>query len=127
VNFPSSVARGRRLPPASAAAGVVTAIGSAALLPPLQARSVLEDGIYSALYVSDYRFAHDGVDYFAPVLPPSPFQHYWSLGAEEQFYLVWPASIIGTTWVIRLVGRITRAEGTSSPPDNVRIWWSLRW
>ncbi len=103
-------ARARRLLPASAVVGVVTAIGSAALLPPLQAHSVLEDGVYSALYVSNYRFAHDGVDYFAPVLPPSPFQHYWSLGVEEQFYLVWPALIIGTTWLIRLVRRRTKAD-----------------
>jgi peptidoglycan/LPS O-acetylase OafA/YrhL len=106
-------ARARRLLPASAAVGVVTAIGSAALLPPLQAHSVLEDGIYSALYVSNYRFAHDGVDYFAPKLPPSPFQHYWSLGVEEQFYLVWPALIIGTVWLIRLVRRRTRADALS--------------
>ncbi|MEI8082374.1 MAG: WxcM-like domain-containing protein, partial [Actinomycetes bacterium] len=28
-----------------------------------------------------------GVDYFADHTP-SPFQHYWSLGVEEQFYLV---------------------------------------
>ena len=70
----------------------------------------MSDGIYSALYVSNYRFAHDGVDYFAPVLPPSPFQHYWSLGVEEQFYLVWPALIIGTTWLIRLVRRRTKAD-----------------
>jgi len=107
-------ARARRLLPASAVVGVVTAVGSAALLPPLQAHSVLEDGVYSALYVSNYRFAHDGVDYFAPVLPPSPFQHYWSLGVEEQFYLVWPALIIGTTWLIRLVRRRTKAD-TSHP------------
>ena len=49
-------ARARRLLPASATVGVVIAIGSAVLLPPLQARSVMGDGIASALYVGNYRF-----------------------------------------------------------------------
>jgi peptidoglycan/LPS O-acetylase OafA/YrhL len=72
------------------------------------------DGIASALYVSNYWFVLKGVDYLAPTLPPSPFQHYWSLGVEEQFYLVWPALIIGTAWLIRRARRRTRAEATSS-------------
>ena len=107
-------ARARRLLPASATVGVVTMIASAVLLPPLQARTVFGDGIASALYVSNYWFILQGVDYFAGHLPPSPFQHYWSLGVEEQFYLVWPALIIGTAWLIRRVRRRTRAEATSS-------------
>jgi peptidoglycan/LPS O-acetylase OafA/YrhL len=106
-------ARARRLLPASALVGVVTAIGSAVLLPPLQAHDVLEDGIYSALYVSNFHFAQENLSYFSPVRPPSPFQHYWSLGVEEQFYLVWPALIIGTTWLIRLVRRRARADTPS--------------
>ena len=47
-------ARARRLLPASAAVGVVTVIASAVLLPPLQARTVIGDGIASALYVGNY-------------------------------------------------------------------------
>jgi peptidoglycan/LPS O-acetylase OafA/YrhL len=107
-------ARARRLLPASAAVGVVIMIGSAALSPVLQSRSVIVDGIASALYVSNYRFILQGVDYLAASLPPSPFQHYWSLGVEEQFYLVWPAMIIGTTWLIRHARRRTRAHTASS-------------
>ena len=79
------------------------------MLPPLQARTVLGDGIASALYVGNYRFAMQGTDYLAADAPPSPFQHYWSLGVEEQFYLLWPALIIGTAWLIRrtrLTGRL---------------------
>ncbi|MCV7102142.1 acyltransferase [Mycobacterium palustre] len=102
-------ARARRLLPASATVGIVTAIGAAALLPPLQARSVLGDGIASALYVSNYRFTLQGVDYFGGQLPPSPFQHYWSLGVEEQFYLVWPPLLIATAWLIRRWRRRTGA------------------
>lgn len=107
-------ARARRLLPASALVGVATAIGSAILLPPLQARSVIVDGIASALYAGNYRFAVQHVDYLAANKPPSPFQHYWSLGVEEQFYLMWPTLIIGTAWLIRLARRRSRARPTSS-------------
>jgi peptidoglycan/LPS O-acetylase OafA/YrhL len=106
-------ARARRLLPASATVGVITMIASAVLLPPLQVQSVANDGITSALYIGNYWFIMRGVDYFASHLA-SPFQHYWSLGVEEQFYLVWPALILGTAWLIRRVRRRTRAEATSS-------------
>lgn len=101
-------ARARRLLPAAATVAVVTAIAAAVVLPPLQARRVLVDGIASALYVGNYRFVGQGTDYLQSDLPPSPFQHYWSLGVEEQFYLVWPALIIGTAWLIRRFNRTAR-------------------
>jgi peptidoglycan/LPS O-acetylase OafA/YrhL len=106
-------ARARRLLPASATVGVITVIASAILLPPLQAQTAFGDGIASALYVGNYWFTLQAVDYFTAVLP-SPFQHYWSLGVEEQFYLVWPPMIIGTAWVIRRVRRRSRADAPSS-------------
>jgi peptidoglycan/LPS O-acetylase OafA/YrhL len=108
-------ARARRLLPASATVGVLTAIASVMLLPPLEAKNVLGDGIASALYVGNYRFAQQGVDYFhISKITISPFQHYWSLGVEEQFYLVWPALIIGTAWLIRRTRRRTEAARTTS-------------
>jgi peptidoglycan/LPS O-acetylase OafA/YrhL len=107
-------ARARRLLPASAVVGVATAIGSALLLPPLEARTVFGDAIASALYVGNYRLAFRGADYFAAEMPPSPFQHYWSLGVEEQFYLVWPALIIGAAWLVR---RKARRAGVDASPS----------
>ncbi len=104
-------ARARRLLPAAATVGIITAIGAAAVLPPLQARSVFLDGIASALYVGNYRFAVQGTDYLG-AHAPSPFQHYWSLGVEEQFYLVWPVLIIGTAWLIR---RVALFRGGTAP------------
>jgi peptidoglycan/LPS O-acetylase OafA/YrhL len=109
-------ARARRLLPASAAVGVVTMIGSAILLSPLELRDVIGDGVACALYVGNYRFAQQGIDYFAADRPPSPFQHYWSLGVEEQFYLVWPPLIIAAAWLIRRARRRTGQAATSTTP-----------
>jgi peptidoglycan/LPS O-acetylase OafA/YrhL len=108
-------ARARRLLPAAATVGTITAIVAAIVLPPLQARSVLGDGIASALYVGNYRFAIHRTDYLASDIAPSPFQHYWSLGVEEQFYLAWPVLIIGTAWLVRRVRPGTRATSRGTP------------
>jgi len=107
-------ARARRLLPASAAVGAVTAVASVLLLPPLLAKPVLIDGIASALYVSNIWFSLMASDYFFSETTPSPFQHYWSLGVEEQFYLVWPVLIICTAWVIRRVRRRRDADAPAS-------------
>ncbi|OBH91781.1 acyltransferase family protein [Mycobacterium sp. E2733] len=107
-------ARARRLLPAAAVVGVITAIGAAVVLPPLQARSVFVDGIASALYVGNYRFATQGTDYLTAHLA-SPFQHYWSLGVEEQFYLVWPVLIIGTAWLVRRVPALRDSAARATP------------
>ncbi len=100
--------RARRLLPVAATVGVVTVIASAYLLPLLQARRAICDGIASALYVPNFWFIAEGVHYFGGHLPPSPFQHYWTLGVEEQFYLLWPVLIIGTAWLIRRLRRRTK-------------------
>jgi peptidoglycan/LPS O-acetylase OafA/YrhL len=114
-------ARARRLLPAATTVGVATSMGAALLLPPLQARTVLADGIASALYVGNYRFAIQGTDYLAADAPPSPFQHYWSLGVEEQFYLVWPALIIGTAWLIRRI-RVGTTRAVERPENEPGHW-----
>jgi len=84
----------RRLLPMSFVVLVATAFASYSLLPPLQTHVVLKDGISSALYVSNYRFAALQTSYLTSNALPSPFQQYWSLSLEEQFYLIWPALLL---------------------------------
>jgi peptidoglycan/LPS O-acetylase OafA/YrhL len=104
-------ARARRLLPAGITVLVVVAVASAWWLPPLQARSVLSDALASAVYAGNYRFALRGTDYLAADGPASPFQHYWSLGVEEQFYLFWPALLIAAAWIVRCGAASIRRRG----------------
>ncbi len=117
-------ARFRRLLPASVAVGVVTLIASALLLPPLQVKLVSIDAITSALYVSNYWFAGTGVNYFGKenLVAPSPFRHYWSLGVEEQFYLVWPVLILAIAWLIRRSSRRSGRDGKQGRPPHAYVW-----
>lgn len=81
--------RAKRILPAALVVIAATVAGSFVLLGE-RSRDIAVDGIFSALFAGNWRFAFDGIDYFAQGTPPSPLQHYWSLGVEEQFYLVWP-------------------------------------
>src|SRR5438477_5684980 len=95
VSFASFYARrARRLLPASILVIVVTVILSVRWLAPLAAQSVLHDARAASLYVANYRFAAQRTNYLA-TSAPSPLQHYWSLGVEEQFYAVWPLLMLG--------------------------------
>ena len=114
-------ARARRLLPAAVTVLVATCVASVVLLPPLQARSVIGDGIASALYAGNYRFAIQGTDYLTADAPPSPLQHYWSLGVEEQFYLLWPALIIGTAWLLARLARRTGVGASRSVAPYVLV------
>ena len=86
--------RARRLLPAAAVCLFVTVAISALVLPPLRVPDVSADGVAAALYVSNLRFAFQATDYLQSEIAPSPLLHYWSLGVEEQFYLVWPALLL---------------------------------
>ncbi|MDE0776837.1 MAG: acyltransferase family protein [Nocardioides sp.] len=55
---------------------------------------VRTDGAWSALFMSNWRFAMVGTDYWQTDGTVSPLQHFWSLAVEEQFYLFWPILII---------------------------------
>jgi peptidoglycan/LPS O-acetylase OafA/YrhL len=110
-------ARARRLLPAGIAVLLATAVACAWLLPPLQARAVLGDAVASALYAGNYRFAVQGTEYLAADAPPSPFQHYWSLGVEEQFYLLWPGVLILTAWA----GQRLLRRRPATPADR-SVW-----
>jgi peptidoglycan/LPS O-acetylase OafA/YrhL len=100
--------RAKRLLPLSALLLAVVGVLSLTLFSPLRAVETSGDIVSSALYVANWHFAAQSVDYFAQGLEPSPVLHLWSLAIEEQFYLVWPGLMLAVTWWFRRRGRKVR-------------------
>ena len=82
--------RVRRIVPAATLVTIATLVGAYFWAAPLRLGTIARDGLTAALFGVNWRFAAQGTDYFQASGPPSPFQHYWSLSVEEQFYLCWP-------------------------------------
>ncbi|WP_206671088.1 acyltransferase family protein, partial [Streptomyces sp. CB01881] len=87
--------RARRILPAAAVVLVATALAGGALLDPLRGTDLARDLIASAGQFANWRFVGEQTDYLAAERDPSPLQHFWSLGVENQFYLLWGVLLLG--------------------------------
>ena len=85
----------RRLLPMAFIVIAATVIAADLLQAPLDATRTAKDALSSALFVANYRFALEQTNYLYAGVGLSPFQHFWSLGVEEQMYAIWPVLLLG--------------------------------
>src|SRR5690348_7240882 len=92
--------RFRRLLPALALMLVCVSVLAALLLAPGDQATQATAAASAAVWLSYLHFAFSTLDYFGPTAAHNLFLHTWSLGVEEQFYLVWPAvlALLMGTW-----------------------------
>lgn len=81
----------RRIAPALVVCLLITGLVSALLVPPVWlSNGNARVGLMAFVGLSNLVLWRQDADYFAPVAAFNPYEHTWSLGVEEQFYLLFP-------------------------------------
>ncbi|MGQ2929231.1 MAG: acyltransferase family protein [Sphingopyxis sp.] len=90
----------RLLPPLVLVVAATLVAGFLWLLPDEQV-ALARSAIMALLFVANIHFWTVGTGYFEPASTLLPLQHLWTLGVEEQFYLLWPLAFVGTAALAR--------------------------
>ena len=93
------IRRARRLLPALVLMVLAVAVGRQFFSPEAVA-GLRDDAVATFFWVANWMFVADKTDYFTQGAPPSPLRHAWSLGVEEQYYIVWPLLLVAVAVVL---------------------------
>lgn len=88
------IRRARRLLPASLLVILVTAIATYFLTTPSWFLKIQSEGIGAIFYAQNWVLVGKVTDYLTNDGTKSPFQHFWSLSVEEQYYIFWPMLLL---------------------------------
>ena len=117
--------RVRRILPASALVVLVTLFATYHWLGFIAGNSVANDAKWTAIFAANIHFGLVRTDYFGALSPPSPLQHMWSLGVEEQFYLVWPGVFLVLVVLARGAQHRKVLAGALSSIIAASLIWSV--
>ncbi|MFG3338667.1 acyltransferase family protein [Glycomyces sp. NPDC048151] len=88
----------RRIFPPALVVAAATVLLTVLWLPRATWNQQLGDILASALYYGNWNLALHSVDYLSSNNGASIVQHYWSMGVQAQFYVLWPALIAAAVW-----------------------------
>jgi peptidoglycan/LPS O-acetylase OafA/YrhL len=91
----------RRLVPSLALMVVSVLVLALLVMPSIDWQSIARQARAALLYVSNIGYARQATSYFGGNVDNSLYLHTWSLGVEEQFYLVWPFVVGGACLIAR--------------------------
>lgn len=90
--------RFRRLLPSLLLVVVCTSLLARQLLAAGEQPEQFRAAASAAIWLSNMYFAFSNFDYFSAGAQANLFLHTWSLGIEEQFYLIWPILLLSVGW-----------------------------
>ena len=93
----------KRLFPAAFTVLFFTGIACLLWLPEVRWDQTVQELIASALYFENWQLAFNSIDYLAQSNEASPFQHFWAMSLQGQFYIIWPALLLIATLIAKFV------------------------
>lgn len=88
----------RRVAPLAYMVIASTLVSAYFFMPPNFWRSGINEALTSALHIENWQLIRVGVNYLDSSNPPSPFQQFWALSLQVQFYVILPfLLLIGDT------------------------------
>jgi peptidoglycan/LPS O-acetylase OafA/YrhL len=117
--------RARRLLPAAITMVLGVCGAEAIILNPFMQFRVLKAAFATLLYSSNLYFAVLKLQYFDQYSATNPLLHTWTLGVEEQFYLIWPVLLLLLARPAHRVKRLSIALAMIALLSfTLWMWWT---
>ena len=96
----------KRLFPIAFTVLLFTTVFSILILPVTVWKQTIPEIFSSAFYFQNWQLANTAVDYLAKDNVASPFQHFWALSIQGQFYVTWPLIIMLAYFAARKIFKL---------------------